>query len=129
MAKLISYERSYWRLFQIREKFEDIKVVNWRSDNAKTSRRKTDNTKTSRRKTDGQIMIYKPLHIIIKNEQHAPNLILGCSVRVIHSCSTSGICHVTLVTNPVTSHEWKKRPDCNFDKKSIIVVICDTDIP
>jgi len=27
VAKLISYERSYGRLFQIREKFEDIKVV------------------------------------------------------------------------------------------------------
>jgi hypothetical protein len=27
LAKLISYKRSYWRLFQIREKFEDINVV------------------------------------------------------------------------------------------------------
>ena len=33
---------------------------------------------------------------------------LGCSGRVSSSCSTSGTCHVNLVTNPVISHEWGK---------------------
>ena len=31
---------------------------------------------------------------------------LRCSGRVCSSCSTSGTCHVTLITNPVISHEW-----------------------
>jgi hypothetical protein len=53
---------------------------------------------------DGQAMIYKPLHRKIKIDQREPNLKPGCSVRVMHSCSTCGICHVTLVTNPMTSH-------------------------
>ena len=33
---------------------------------------------------------------------------LRCSGRVSSSCSTCGTCHVTLVTNPVISHEWGK---------------------
>jgi hypothetical protein len=33
---------------------------------------------------------------------------LRCSGRVSSSCSTSGIRHVNLVTNPVISHEWGK---------------------
>jgi hypothetical protein len=53
-------------------------------------------------------MIYKPLHRIIKIEQHESDFKPGCSVRVSSSCSTCGICHVTLATNPLTSHEWKK---------------------
>ena len=31
-----------------------------------------------------------------------------CSKSVRGSCSTRGICRVTLVTNPVINHEWKK---------------------
>jgi hypothetical protein len=33
---------------------------------------------------------------------------LGCSGRVISSCSTSGTHRVNLVTNPVISREWEK---------------------
>ena len=33
---------------------------------------------------------------------------LMCYRRVSSSCSTSGTCRVTLVTNPVISHEWGK---------------------
>jgi len=33
---------------------------------------------------------------------------LRCSGRVGSSCSSSGACRVTLVTNPVISHEWGK---------------------
>jgi hypothetical protein len=33
---------------------------------------------------------------------------LRCSGRVGSSCSTSGICRVNLVTNPVLSREWGK---------------------
>ena len=37
---------------------------------------------------------------------------LRCSGRVVHYCSTSGTCHVNLVTNPVMiiSHEWGTYP-------------------
>jgi hypothetical protein len=35
---------------------------------------------------------------------------LRCSWRVCSSCSTSGIHRVTLVTNPVISHEYRKGP-------------------
>jgi hypothetical protein len=33
---------------------------------------------------------------------------LRCSVRVSNSCSTCATCRVTIVTNPVISHEWGK---------------------
>ena len=33
---------------------------------------------------------------------------LRSSGRVGNSCSTSGTCHVNLITNPVISHEWGK---------------------
>ena len=49
----------------------------------------------------------------------------GCSGMVGSSCSSSETCRVT---NPAISHEWGK-PDCDYDKQNISVVICDTDIP
>ena len=57
-------------------------------------------------------MIYKILH---RNQDQArqtplkPRGELMCSGRVSSSCSTCGICRVTLVTNPVISHEWGKK--------------------
>ena len=101
LAKLITYESSYWRLFQIREKFEDIKVV---IINRKLKdRQHLDNKKKDKRTNNDLQTIYRK----IKIDQREPHLKPGCSVRVINSCSTCGICHLTFVTNPVTSHEWK----------------------
>ena len=55
---------------------------------------------------------------------------LRCSRRVTSSCSTYGTCRVTLVTNPVISHERGKAQIVNdYDKQNITVVIWDTDIP
>ena len=50
---------------------------------------------------------------------------------VSSSCSTSGSCHVNLVTNPVDDDKsWmRKGPGSVYDKWNISVVICDTDIP
>ena len=42
---------------------------------------------------------------------------LGCSERVISSCSTCGTGRVILVTHPVISHEWIIGPDCDYDKR------------
>ena len=63
-----------------------------------------------RKRTNGQT-IYKTLHktkdlvtkILLKTGDE-----LGCSGRAGSSCSTSGTCRITLVTNPLTSHEWRK---------------------
>jgi len=32
---------------------------------------------------------------------------LGCSERLCSSCSTSGICRLTYVTNPMIFHTWR----------------------
>ena len=59
-------------------------------------------------------MIYKikTIHRKLKIKQHEthqkPGGELGYSGRVNSSCSTSGTCHVTFVTNPVIGHEWGK---------------------
>jgi hypothetical protein len=38
--------------------------------------------------------------------------------------------YVFIIINLVINHEWgKEGPDCDYDKQSISVVICDTDIP
>jgi len=56
-------------------------------------------------------MIYKikTLHRKLKIKQHEthqkPGGELGYSGRVNSSCSTSGTCRVTFVTNPVIGHE------------------------
>ena len=42
---------------------------------------------------------------------------LSCSGSVNSSCSTFGTHRVTIVTNPETSHEFKREPDCNYDKQ------------
>ena len=64
-------------------------------------------------------MIYKTLHRKLKIEQHE----LMCSGKISSSCSISGTRRATRVTNPMVSHE------CDYDKRKISVVICDTDIP
>jgi hypothetical protein len=56
-------------------------------------------------------MIYKTLHRKLKIAQHEPTKIgddRKCSRMVSNSCSTCGIRRVTLVTNPVISHESGK---------------------
>ena len=48
--------------------------------------------------------------------------------RILSFCSTSGIGRVTLVVNQMTSHRWIKESDCDYDKRSISVIVCVTDI-
>ena len=52
---------------------------------------------------------------------------LRCSGMVGSSCSTSGIRRATLVTNPVTCHEWVKDQDLLTTSRTHVVV-CDRDI-
>ena len=69
-------------------------------------------------------MIYKTIHRILKIEQREPHNNQGwggcgvgrvdelmCSGRVSSSCSTTVTCCVTLVTIPMTSHEWGRDND------------------
>jgi len=51
---------------------------------------------------------------------------LGCSGRVCSCCSISG---TRCATNPVIKTWTRKGSDCDYDKRNISVVICDTDIP
>ena len=56
----------------------------------------------------GQTTLYKTLHRKLKIEQHEPTKTWGqlrYSGRAISSCSTGGTRRVTLVTNPLISHE------------------------
>jgi hypothetical protein len=63
------------------------------------------------KRTKGQTTIYK---IYTQNKDRVTQTPLKtgselrCSGRVSSSCSTSGISHSNLVTNPVISHEWGK---------------------
>jgi hypothetical protein len=52
-----------------------------------------------------------------------------CSGRVSSYCSTSDNRCVTLVTNPNDKLWVRKWPESVYDKWSIFVVKCDTDIP
>jgi len=52
--------------------------------------------------------IYKTLHRNLMTEQMNPTCKFRCSGRVNSSCSTCDTHRITLVTNPVTSHEWEK---------------------
>jgi hypothetical protein len=53
-----------------------------------------------RKRTKGQTMIWKTLHRKLKTINNQ-----GYYGRVSGSYSTIGTCHVTVVTNPVISHE------------------------
>jgi hypothetical protein len=68
-------------------------------------------TFTKRNTTKRQSMIYKTLHRKQKIEHSESHLkTFRCPVRVDKSCSTCGICRVTLITNPVICHE--RESDC-----------------
>jgi hypothetical protein len=72
-------------------------------------------------------MIHKTLHRKLKIEQQEPNKTgdkLECSGRVSCFCSTSSVSHVTIVKNPVISHDGGK--DCDYNKQKISVAICHT---
>ena len=61
-----------------------------------------------RKRTKGQTAIYKTLHRKLKqceSHQKIGGQLWECSERVNRSCSTSGTRRVTLVTNPMISHE------------------------
>ena len=60
-----------------------------------------------RKRTEGQTMIYKTLHIKLKISTKNRGE-LKCSGGESSSCSTSGTRRVSLVTNPVISHERAK---------------------
>ena len=60
-----------------------------------------------RKRTEGQTIIYKTLHIKLKISTKNWGE-LKCSGGESSSCSTSGTCRVSLVTNPVISHERAK---------------------
>ena len=59
------------------------------------NQRKADNTMARRIRTKGQTMIYKTKTWISRKTRGE----LRCSRRVSNSCSTSGTCRATLVTN------------------------------
>ena len=81
-----------------------------------------------------------------KNRETWTVLNIGCGLRwsgwVNPSCSNSGTCRVTLVTNPLIGHKWGQDGIVittngtwyhvvisDTDILNISVVICDTDIP
>ena len=85
------------------------------------NRRRTDNTIAKIKKKN--IRINNDLHNIthkIRDRETRTALIswseLRCSRRVSSLCSTDGTRSVTLITNPVVSHEWRK--DSNVIKTS-----------
>ena len=84
-------------------------------------------TKTKR--TKGQTMIYKTLHNKLEVEYHEPTQIWGLILGptgISSYCSTCSIhCNIMVTKNDEMSC-MKKRPDCNYDKRNISVVICDT---
>ena len=77
-----------------------------------------DNTMTKSKRTTELIIIHKTLHRKLKLEQLKPRGKLVCSGRENSSCSTCGTCRVTLVTNPMISHEWGIRT-LTFEKCAI----------
>ena len=80
-------------------------------------------------------MIYKTLRRKQKIEQHEPTKNRSefrCSGRVSSSCFTSGPRRLTVVTNPVISHECAKDRIVNITNGTCTnasVAICSTDIP
>jgi hypothetical protein len=101
-----SYFRLYTTLFCFWKK--GVKIPKGKSESVN---RRTCVTFTKRNTTKWQSMIYKTLHIkqkIENSESHSKTF--RCPVRVDKSCSTCGICRVTLITNPVICHE--RESDC-----------------
>jgi hypothetical protein len=88
---------SFWG----QEDFEDTKGVNRnrKSKDEQKNRKKTNN--------DLQNITHKTKDRVTRTKLKTVNE-LRCSGRVSSSCSTSGTHRVTLVTNPVISHEWGK---------------------
>ena len=123
LAKLISYERSYWRLFQIREKFEDIKVV-MISRKSKERQHKENKKKDRRTNNDLQTNTQKNKDRSTRTPLNTRMLRKG-NTFLLHTWHLS--CYSCY--KPGDKLWMKKRPDCDFGKRSIIVVICDTDIP
>ena len=41
---------------------------------------------------------------------------LRCTERISCSCSINATCCVTLVTNPVINHKYRKKSECDYDK-------------
>jgi hypothetical protein len=69
-----------------------------------------EKTMTKRKETKRKIIIYKT-HITKYRAIRAPLKARGelrCSGRVGSSCSTCSTCRVTLVTNHMIRHEWRK---------------------
>jgi len=101
------------------EEFEDSGIKN------ESINRRTDNTMAKRKRTNNDLQ-----NIHIKDRVTRNPLKTGGKLRwpgrVGSSCSTSGTHRVNLVTKPVISHEYKKRPGSVYDKWNISVVICDT---
>jgi hypothetical protein len=85
---------SFWG----QEDFEDTKGVirNRKSKDEQKNRKKTNN--------DLQNITHKTKDRVTRTKLKTVNE-LRCSGRVSSSCSTSGTHRVTLVTNPVISHE------------------------
>ena len=102
--------------YSIQEKVEDTKGVNIRSHTIKWKKKnkKTNNCKKKPQRLNNT----KPLK--------TPGE-LGCSRSVSSSCSTGGTRHVTFVTSRWMSC-MRKGPDCDYNKRNISVLICDTDI-
>jgi len=77
---------------------------------------------------DLQNIIQKPGDCAIRNPLKTGGE-LWLSRSVSSSCSTIGTRHVTFITNPVIIKSWMRtRPDYDYHKQSISVVICDTNI-
>ena len=90
---------SFWG----QEDFEDTKGV---IRNRKSKEEQTTQKTTNRKKTnnDLQNITHKTKDRVTRTKLKTVNE-LRCSGRVSSSCSTSGTHRVTLVTNPVISHE------------------------
>jgi hypothetical protein len=122
LAKLISYKRSYWRLFQIREKFQDIKVV---IISRKSKDKQHKDRKKKDRRTDNDLQT-----ITQNNKERATRVRLKTGMLRQGKKFLLHMWHLSCYSccKPGDKSWMKKRPDCDFDKWSIFVVIWDTDI-
>ena len=71
------------------------------------NRRRTYNTMTKRKRTEGETTLHRKLKIKKTTNPTKTGGEIRYSGRVNSSCSTNGTRCVTLVANPMISHEWK----------------------
>ena len=108
-----------------------------RTDNGKKRKdrqwlKEKGQTMVKRERTKRKTRGHKTLHRKLKINTHKPYRNIMCSGRVSSSCSTNDtlpVCYSCHKSGKTSSTCMRKEPDCDYDKRNISVVICDTDIP